>query len=75
MYSDPSTFRDFVSAITAGGGADGPEDIMGGYKVTFNNLDWRSDSCKVRYMAFPLLDAIKLLGNAIYYYCKPSHRF
>lgn len=46
-FSNASVFRDFVGAIRANGGADGPEDIMGGFKVAFNNLHWRSDSCKV----------------------------
>ncbi len=45
--SDPRTFQDFVNTICADGGADGPEDIMGGFKVTFTDLNWRSESCKV----------------------------
>ncbi len=46
--SEPRTFQNFVRTIRArGGGGDGPEDIMGGFKVTFTNLNWRSESCKV----------------------------
>ncbi len=47
QFSDPRTFQNFVRTIDADGGADGPEDIMGGFKVTFTNLNWRSESCKV----------------------------
>ena len=36
-----------MSAVTARGGGDIPEDIMGGFKIAFQNLNWRSDSCKV----------------------------
>ncbi len=45
--SDPRTFQDFVRAIGILGGTDFPEDIMGGFKVTFTDLNWRSESCKV----------------------------
>jgi hypothetical protein len=42
------TFRNFVGAISADGGGDGAEDIMGGLKVTLTRLSWRSDTAKVR---------------------------
>ena len=47
IYSDPERFRQFVGKIKADGGDDAPEDVMGGFKVAFNQLNWRSDSCKV----------------------------
>ncbi len=47
ILSDPRTFQDFVRTIRAIGGGDTPEDIMGGFKVTFTDLNWRSESCKV----------------------------
>lgn len=49
MYpcSDAGLFRNFVGAIRADGGGDSPEDIMGGLKVAFYNLSWRSEACKV----------------------------
>ena len=40
-------FRSFVSGIRADGGGDSPEDIMGGLKVTFANLGWRTKASKV----------------------------
>lgn len=42
-----SDFRGFVNEITAGGGADSTEDIMGGLNAVFTNLYWRKDSTKV----------------------------
>ena len=36
-----------MTGITAVGGGDGPEDIMGGLKVALNNLSWRSEASKV----------------------------
>ena len=42
-----SDFRGFVNGIVAGGGRDGPEDIMGGLTAVFTHLCWRQDSTKV----------------------------
>ena len=50
ICSDATLFRNFVGAIMASGGGDGPEDIMGGFNVAFQSLSWRSDACKVLYM-------------------------
>lgn len=47
LYSDSSAFQTFVGCIRAGGGGDGPEDIMGGLQVTFHNLSWRPKANKV----------------------------
>jgi len=46
-HRDSSKFQTFVSEIEAKGGADGPEDIMGGLKIALNELSWRPDACKV----------------------------
>ena len=41
-------FHRFVGAIVAsGGGGDGPEDVMGGMRITFTQLSWRNKSSKV----------------------------
>jgi hypothetical protein len=45
---DQGTFRSFVGAIVADGGADGPEDIMGGLNKTFWKLSWREEASKVK---------------------------
>ena len=47
LYRNQSSFHSFVSGITAGGGDDGPEDIMGGLKVAFSSLSWRPGGCRV----------------------------
>ena len=47
MYSDQGKFQRFVTAITPANGVDYPEDVMGGLNVTFSNLAWRPESCKV----------------------------
>jgi hypothetical protein len=44
---DQATFYQFVSGISANGGGDGPEDIMGGLKVALNNLSWRPAGSRV----------------------------
>ena len=45
--SDQAAFHSFVSCITASGGGDAPEDIMGGLKVAFSSLSWRDGGAKV----------------------------
>ena len=47
-YSEAGRFEQFVGNIKAQGGADWPEDIMGGFKVVFKDLSWRDDATKVR---------------------------
>ena len=47
LFRSQPAFHGFVSAIVAGGGGDGPEDIMGALKVAFNSLSWRSEGSKV----------------------------
>ena len=46
-YRDQSAFYNFVGGITADGGGDAPEDIMGGLKVALNSLSWRSGGSRV----------------------------
>jgi len=45
-FSDASSFQSFVGAIRAGGGGDGPEDIMGGLTAVFHQLSWRAQANK-----------------------------
>ena len=45
--SDESQFNSFVGGISAQGGGDGPEDVMGGLQVALNKLTWRSKSSRV----------------------------
>ena len=47
LFRDDSAFYTFVNGITADGGGDSPEDIMGGLKVALNSLSWRSDCSRV----------------------------
>ena len=47
LYRSVPGFHEFVGAIKADGGDDGPEDIMGGLKTTFSQLSWRTNSSKV----------------------------
>ena len=50
IYRDQATFYQFVGGISANGGRDGPEDIMGGLKVALNNLSWRPAGSRVSSM-------------------------
>ena len=45
--SNQQLFHTFVGGISAGGGGDSAEDIMGGLKVAFNSLSWRSGVSRV----------------------------
>ena len=47
MHRDQLAFHQFVGAIAANGGGDGPEDIMGALKVTLTTLSWRPGVDKV----------------------------
>ena len=47
-FSDQGIFYNFVNAIRANGGGDGPEDIMGGLQAAFSRLSWgNKEVCKV----------------------------
>ena len=53
-----SQFHSFVDPIKADGGDDTQEDIMGGLKITFSELNWRHDAAKVhtqKYFAVNLI--------------------
>ena len=54
ILSDQSRFHSFVSGITANGGGDGPEDIMGGLQAVFSSLSWRSGGSRVSQIFTPL---------------------
>ena len=44
FLSNLSNFRSFVGAIkAAGGGGDGPEDVMGGLQKTFSRISWSTE--------------------------------
>ena len=46
---DQSSFYNFVNAISAGGGGDTAEDIMGGLQAAFSRLSWGDkEVCKVK---------------------------
>ena len=47
FFSSLSQFNTFVDPIQAGGGGDGPEDVMGGLKVSLSKLNWQTSSAKV----------------------------
>ena len=47
FFSSLSQFHTFVDPIQAGGGGDGPEDVMGGLKVSLTKLNWQTSSAKV----------------------------
>ena len=42
-----------MSGITADGGGDSPEDVMGGLSVAFSSLSWRSGGCRVNILCEP----------------------
>jgi len=42
--TDLHKFKDFVGKIQAGGGGDGPEDVLGGIHASVNRLNWPKDS-------------------------------
>ena len=47
IYRSLTEFCRFVDPISASGGGDTPEDIMGGLKITFSRLKWRESAAKV----------------------------
>ena len=49
IYRDQYAFYNFVNAISANGGGDSAEDIMGGLHAAFSKLSWGDEEVvKVR---------------------------
>ena len=56
IVRDQGAFYNFVDAIVATGGGDGPEDIMGGLQAVFNMLSWGDkEVCKASQLYYSFL--------------------
>lgn len=56
IFRDQGAFYNFVDAIVATGGGDGPEDIMGGLQAAFSMLSWGDkEVCKVNHSYFCII--------------------
>ena len=63
FFRNQSEFYQFVNAISADGGGDAPEDIMGGLKVALRTLSWRSTGSRVSSISIRHLSYYVLLLN------------
>lgn len=68
VYRDQGAFYNFVDAIAAIGGGDGPEDIMGGLQAVFSMLSWGDkEVCKASqfyYLSVCCFYAVQTVGHS-----------
>jgi hypothetical protein len=51
LTNDISSLQAQISTVSACGRADGPEDVVGAYKLALDNMNWRSGHRLIIHMA------------------------
>ena len=69
IYRDQYAFYNFVNAISANGGGDSAEDIMGGLQAAFSKLSWGDEEVvKVSNYVCKIFILLPMCPRNYYYY-------